>query len=262
LAYRFLSISTQPDKTEYVFQRLYEIPKVFEVYRLGLRPSLSAVVTLKTVEELAQVKQSITKLPFVLGASIEVWTGVRNIPENLLILPLQEAAIKTANTSVKTKSDQVRRPIKIDKINVQIIEKLATDGRMPFRKIAEELEISTDTVVRRYEKLKRNGDLKVIIQINPTKIGYYAFAIFNVACTSQDGLPNRVEALAKIPDVNFILKTSGNFDFVISVMIRDIKQLITIQEEIASTPGVTNMKIAVAKMFNVWPLPREIISTF
>ena len=82
-----------------------------------------------------------------------------------------------------------------------------------------------------------------------------------MAFTSQNGVSDRVEALAKIPDINFILKTSGNFDFMISLMIRDIEQLTAIQEEIASMPGVTNMEIAVAKSFSVWPLPREFIST-
>ena len=31
---------------------------------------------------------------------------------------------------------------------------------MPFKTIATELGVSTDTVVRRYERLKKNGDLR------------------------------------------------------------------------------------------------------
>src|SRR3989304_10503003 len=252
-----ISINTQPLKADHVFQLVHKIPQVFEVHRVGINPSLAAVVTLKTIEELDQVTQSIKNVPFVLGVDSKVWTGIKNIPENLSILPPPESAIKKDNKSGKTKSDRGRKASKVDKTDAQIIEKLATNGRMPFRKIAEELKVSTDTVVRRYERLKRNGYLKVVIQINPTKIGYDAFAIFNVAFTSQNGVSDRVEALAKIPDVNFILKTSGNFDFMISLMIRDIEQLTAIQEEIASMPGVTNMEIAVAKSFSVWPLPRE-----
>jgi Lrp/AsnC family transcriptional regulator, regulator for asnA, asnC and gidA len=248
-------ITTQPQEADTVLQLVHEIPQVFDVYQVGVNPSLAAMATLKTMEELDQIKQSIKQLPFVLGVDTRVWTGIRNTPENLSILPLQEIDVKTDNGRGRT-------PSKIDETNAKIIEKLATNGRIPFRKLAAELKISTDTVVRRYERLKENGDLKVIIQINPAKIGYYAFAIFNVAFISQGGLTDRAEALAKIPDINFIIKTSGNFDFMISVMIKDIKQLTTIQEEIASMPGVTNMEIAVAKLFDVWPLSREFISTF
>jgi hypothetical protein len=45
-------------------------------------------------------------------------------------------------------------------------------------------------------------------------------------------------------------------------MVRDIEQLTAIQEEIAAIPGITNLETNVEKLFNVWPLPREFISTF
>ena len=257
-----ISINIQPHKVNDVLQLIYKIQQVFSVHQVGVSPSLTAWVTLKTIEELDEVKQSIKKLPFVLGVDTRVWTGIRNTPENLSVLQVLETAVRTDNASVKTKSDHGKKSCTVDEIDFQIVEKLATNGRMPFRKIAEELKISTDTVVRRYEKLKRNGNLRVVIQINPTKIGYYALAIFNVALVSQEDLSDRIEAIAKIPDVNFILKTSGSFDFKISMLIRDLKQLIEIQEEIATMPEVTNVEMAVAKSFSVWPLQREFISTF
>ena len=182
------------------------------------------------------------------------------MPENLSILTPQETALKTDNENRKTKSNLEKTAAKIDEIDKQIIEKLAANARMPFMKIAKAMKVSTDTVVRRYERLKQHGDLKVVIQINPIKIGYYA--TFSIAFISQDSLVDSTEALAKIPDINNIIKTSGNFDYTISLMVRDIEQLTTIQEEIVNIPGITNMEIAVEKLFNVWPLPREFISTF
>ncbi|MGA3289728.1 MAG: hypothetical protein ABSD42_05770 [Candidatus Bathyarchaeia archaeon] len=44
-------------------------------------------------------------------------------------------------------------------------------------------------------------------------------------------------------------------------MVRDIEQLTATQEEIVGMPGVTNMETNVEKLFSVWPLPREFIST-
>ena len=118
---------------------------------------------------------------------------------------------------------------------------------MPFKKIAKELKVSTDTIIRRYEKLRRSGDLKVVAQINPTKIGYHAFAIFNVDF-SQENLPETIiQTLSKIPDINIIIKTSGSFDYTISLLIRDIQQFVTTQEIIANMPGVKNMKTSYRK---------------
>jgi Lrp/AsnC family transcriptional regulator for asnA, asnC and gidA len=255
-------IYTQPHKADHVLQLVHKIPQVFDVYSVGINPSLVAIVVMKNIEELDQVKQSIKKLPFISGVDTKVWTGVRNMPENLSILTPQETALKTDNENRKTKSNLEKTAAKIDEIDKQIIEKLAANARMPFMKIAKAMKVSTDTVVRRYERLKQNGDLKVVIQINPIKIGYYAYATFSIAFISQDSLVDSIEALAKIPDINNIIKTSGNFDYTISLMVRDIEQLTTIQEEIVNIPGITNMEIAVEKLFNVWPLPREFISTF
>ncbi len=256
-----IHIYTHPDKADSTLELASKIPQVFAVYHMGINPSLAAIVIMKNIKELDQVKQSIKQLPFILGVDTKVWTGIRNMPDNLSVLTLQEATVKTDNENVNAKNVVEKLAIKIDEIDSRIIEKLATNARMPFKTIATELGVSTDTVVRRYERLKQNGDLKVVVQINPTKIGYYAYATFKIAVISQDNLPDKLESLAKIPDVNNILRTSGNFDYMISLMVRDIEQLTAIQEEIVGMPGVTNMEINVEKLFSVWPLPREFIST-
>ena len=255
-------IFTQPHKANQVFELIQKMPQVFDVYHIGINPSLITTAVMKNLDELDQVKQSIKKLPFILGVDTQVWTGVRNMPDNLSVLTFQKAALKTVNENKKIERSLEKTVDKIDEIDRQIIEKLAANGRMPFSRIANALKVSTDTVVRRYERLKQNGDLRVVIQINPTKIGYYAFARFSIAFISQDSLANTIEALAKIPDIINIIKTSGNFDYTVTLMIRDIEQLTAIQEEIANIPDITHMEIAVSKLFNVWPLPREFISTF
>ncbi len=66
----------------------------------------------------------------------------------------------------------------------QIVGKLAVEGRASFSKIAREMELSTDTVVKRYHKLKEKGAMKVSIQINPNKIGYTSILDFNIAFTT------------------------------------------------------------------------------
>ena len=256
-----IDIYTQPDKADSLLELASKIPQVFAVYRIGINPCLVAIVIMKNINELDQVKQSIKKLPFILGVDTKVWTGIRNMPDNLSVLTLQEATVKADNEKGNAKNVVEKLAIKIDEIDSRIIEKLATNARMPFKTIATELGVSTDTVVRRYERLKQNGDLKAVVQINPTKIGYYAYATFKIAVISQDNLLDKLESLAKIPDVNNILRTSGNFDYMISLMVRDIEQLTAIQEEIVGMPGVTNMEINVEKLFSVWPLPRELIST-
>ncbi len=257
-----IHIMAQPFETGKIFGLIRKIPQVYAVHSTTINPNISVIVILKTIDELDEVKQSITRIPSILGVTTTVWTGIRNTPENLSVLSSRE----TDNSKIESKMEKTRREryvkTEIDQVDSQIIEKLAVNGRRPFKKIAEELNISTDTVARRYERLKRNRDLRVVIQINPAKIGYDAFAIFNMAFISQDGLSNYMETLAKMPDINFILKTSGDFDCRVSVMLKDINQLTTIQEAFMNISGIVKMELAVGKAFGAWPLPKELISTF
>jgi Lrp/AsnC family transcriptional regulator, regulator for asnA, asnC and gidA len=249
----YLEIKSSKEKQ--VLELVKKIPQFLYVYNIGIHPGLAALLILKNIEELEGIKELIKKMPYILGFEIIVLLGIRTSPENLSILSSQDDPAKKYNIIAQ------KRKIEIDKIDTEIIERLAANGRVTFREIADELKISTDTIKKRYTKLKQNGDIKVVIQIDPTKIGYSAFAIFNLAF-SEENSPSYILDLAKIPDVNFVIKTSGSFDVMLSLMICNIQQLIAVQEKIASMPGLIYMQITLGKLFNVWPLPREFTSTF
>lgn len=251
-------IFTEPHKDGQVRELVLRLPHILDVYRVGLNPSLSAIVVMKNIQELDSVKQAIKELPFVLGVDARVWTGIRNNPHNLSVLNFENSNDKSVTDA---KREAEKAPTKIDELDAQIIEKLAANARMPFKDIARQLKVSTDTIIRRYEKLKRNGHLKVVIQIDPRKIGYNALAMFNLTF-SQESLDNYTETLSRIPDVNFVNKNSGEFDYMLSLMVKDIQQLTAVQQYIGSISGVTNMKMSVSKCFSAWPLPREFISSF
>ena len=132
--------------------------------------------------------------------------------------------------------------IEIDDIDKAIINKLALNGRMPFAEIANPLGVSKETIARRYEKLKQNGDLKVVVQIDPNKIGYYAFGIFNFSF-SQEALADNIEKISKTPDVNRIIKSAGYQDLTFTLMIRDINHFIEMQDEMATLPNITKIDV-------------------
>jgi DNA-binding Lrp family transcriptional regulator len=248
-------LKIKPNKEKQVLELVYKIPQFLYVYNIGIHPGLAALLIMKNIEELEEIKQLIKKMPYILGFEIIVLLGIRTSPENLSILSSQDDPTEKDKIVIR------KRKTKIDKIDTEIIEKLAINGRATFKEISKELKVSTDTISKRYAKLKQNGDLKAVIQIDPTKIGYSAFAIFNLAF-SEENSPNHILDLAQIPDVNFVIKTSGNFDFMLSLMISNMQQLIAVQEQIASTSGLIDMQITLGRLFNVWPLPREFTSTF
>jgi uncharacterized linocin/CFP29 family protein len=79
---------------------------------------------------------------------------------------------------------------------------------------------------------------------------------------SLSGLSDSVvEALAKIPDVIIITKTSGDFDLQLTAVVRDINQSFALQDEIARICGITKMEVSARKVPDRWPTPQQYIST-
>jgi DNA-binding Lrp family transcriptional regulator len=215
---------------------------------------------LKNIEELELVQKLIYNLPFVLEIETAIWMGKRTVPENLSVFETK-LPISNGLTENLKKNKITKKETEIDEIDKALIDNLALNGRMPFEGIAKPLGVSTETIARRYEKLKQNGDLKVVIQIDPTKIGYYAFALFQLSF-SKGVLTENIEKLSVTSDVNFIIKAAGYFDLEFTLMIRDINHFLEIQEQMVTLPHIAHMEVYVSRMFYPWPLQKEIISTF
>ncbi len=254
-----LRIQVQRGKIDPTIKAVNKIPKVIHAFRSAVQQAVLTEVALKNIGELEAVQKIIQSQPYVLGTDVTIWTGMRNTPENLSIFHTEKQLAKrpiqeTAPQRRKTENE-------IDDIDRAIINKLALNGRMPFADIANPIGVSTETIVRRYEKLRENGDLKVVVQIDPTKIGYYAFGIFNFSF-SQEALAINIEKISKTPDVNRIIKSAGYQDLTFTLMIRDINHFIEVQEEMAVLPNITKIDFRIARMLCPWPLQREFISTF
>lgn len=224
--------------------------------------NVRAFATLKEITDLDHVKQAIKRRIPIIGLKTYLWTDVRNIPENMsftrALYPNESYEYES-----KVKIHPPMGKIGMDDLDIQIANKLAINGRTSFTEIAKDAGVSTDTIVKRYHKLIRNKAMKVSIQINPKKIGYNAILDLNIAFSSPGNLSGTVvEALAKIPDVIIITKTSGDYDLQLTAMVRDIEHSFTIEEQIASVPGITKIETSARKIPKKWPTPRQYLSTF
>ena len=224
--------------------------------------NVRAVATLNDLNELDQIKQAIKRKLPVMGLKTYIWTDVRNFPENLDLIRTPKNDSENNECPSKGILHTPIDRIEIDELDRQIMEKLTANGRASFTQIAQEIGTATDTIVKRYHKLKKNGTLKVTIQINPNKIGYNVILDFNIAFALSGNLGTAIESLAKIPDVIIITKTSGDYDLQLTAMIRDIQQSLSIQDEIARISGVTKIEVSTRRIPNKWPTSRQHISTY
>ena len=206
-------------------------------YSRGVKGNLDVVIILKTLEQLNDIKDAIKRHFSILEMRTAIWTDVKEMNQNLAITSAdkkkEEAEI---NYQVNTQKKSNSQTMVIDEIDKKIADKLSENGRVSMETLGREIGLSSAAAKRRYEKLKKNGVLKVTIQVNPIKMGYRALCVF-FTVTSHENSFLIIEKISKIPDVISIMKTTGDYDLQIWAMVKDIDQLLSIQEEIGKISG-------------------------
>ena len=257
-----LLISVDAQQIDQTMEFIEKITEVRAYRQYNSVYNVRAVATLRDLNELDHIKQIIKRRLPTIGLKTYIWTGVRNIPENLNLTGTLKDSRESYPRNLNKLCQRQNEHVSIDELDKQIVEKLTLNGRSSFTQIAKEIGVSTDTVVKRYHRLREEGAIKVSIQINPNKIGYNSIFDFNIAFMNLNGFSNSVvEELAKIPDIIIITKTSGDFDLQVTAMIRDIAQSFAIQDEIARICGITKIEVSSRKIPERWPTPQQYIST-
>jgi len=143
--------------------------------------------------------------------------------------------------------------MKLDKIDFTILEMLIKDARTSFREIARKLQVSPDTISKRFEKLKKEGvivDSTVII--NPEKVGYSFTARFGIDVKPSYS-SQVLEELIKIPSVIIASKLVGKYDLISIVVVKSFQHLCELRENILEMPYVdkveTSMWINTMKLY-------------
>jgi Lrp/AsnC family transcriptional regulator for asnA, asnC and gidA len=129
-------------------------------------------------------------------------------------------------------------------LDKEIVDYLTENARVSFRKIAQETDKSTDTIINHYNSLMESGDIRgstVVVDID--KIGYQGIAAFEIDVSNIGDINSDtiLETLIKKPNVIVATKTVGEHDILILTVIHDLKHYQEISVEIAQIPGVKNI---------------------
>ncbi len=140
----------------------------------------------------------------------------------------------------------------MDELDVAIIDKLTADARMSFRKIAKELNVSPDTIVKRYSSLQRQGVIRgSTIVLNSRKIGYHAMVVLlidvfpshiSTAQTPPVDSTQILEKLIRMPNIIVATKSVGDHDLLAIGVVRGFEHLASVKNEIARMPGVRDIQ--------------------
>jgi DNA-binding Lrp family transcriptional regulator len=100
----------------------------------------------------------------------------------------------------------------LDDIDRALVHALHIDGRAPFARIAEVLEVSTQTVTRRYQRLRREAGLRVVGLTTPDQDIDSRWLVRLTAAPTTAG--DVARSLARRADTSWVRLTSGGTEIV------------------------------------------------
>ena len=106
----------------------------------------------------------------------------------------------------------------IDKNSLAIIKHLR-DGRKSYKKIAQDLCVSENTVRTRVQKLRDEGVLDISGLVNPESIEGHRVVLVGVKLQSMD-LVNKGEEFSNLKGVVSVSVVTGRFDLILIVLLK------------------------------------------
>ena len=121
-------------------------------------------------------------------------------------------------------NDAINQTAKRDSMNIDethiAIMKLLKDGRRSFKKIAEELSITENTVRARVRRLQEEGVLDVTGLVNPESLKGHRVVIVGMNI-SHVNLVEKGEEISKLKGVVSVSVVTGRYDLIVQVLFKE-----------------------------------------
>jgi DNA-binding Lrp family transcriptional regulator len=135
--------------------------------------------------------------------------------------------------------------VKIDEINFKIIRALQKDARTNFVDIARDCGVSTDTISKRFRKMKKAGIIRgTTILLNPKSFGYECVGSLGVN-VSYPHLMTVVELIQKIPEIVICTTSMGKNDIFCIAVLKNVGRLSQVKDLIKGHPAVREVTTSI-----------------
>lgn len=125
----------------------------------------------------------------------------------------------------------------LDDVSKAIIEQLQEDGRRSYAAIGKAIGLSEAAVRQRVQRLVETGIVQIVAVTDPLQVGFTRQAM--VGLRADGDLSALADALADLPEVDYVVVTAGSFDLLVEVVCEDDEHMLRLlNESIRSLPGV------------------------
>jgi DNA-binding Lrp family transcriptional regulator len=115
----------------------------------------------------------------------------------------------------------VERSVVLDALDRHLLQALQLDGRAPFRRIADVLDVSENTVARRYRRLRAEG-LRIVARTVPERLGETSW--FLRIQSTPDATVQLAEAIARLPESSYVSVDAASTQIHCGIVTPDIDE--------------------------------------
>lgn len=132
----------------------------------------------------------------------------------------------------------------LDDVGKAIVEQLQEDGRRAYATIGRAVGLSEAAVRQRVQRMQDAGIMQVVAVTDPLQLGFRRQAMIGV--TVDGDIESVADALAELPEVDYVVITAGRFDLLVEAVCEDDEHLLAlVGRRIRALPGVRNTEIFV-----------------
>ena len=134
----------------------------------------------------------------------------------------------------------------LDEVDVQLLSLLQQDGRITNADLAKSVGLSPPSVLQRVRVLEKAGLIKGYFGLlDPDKLGLRitALAMISLSLHQEQPIERFRRSINEIPEVLECYHVSGEFDFLLKIVVKDIRsyeQLI--RERLSKIKGIQQIK--------------------
>jgi Lrp/AsnC family transcriptional regulator, regulator for asnA, asnC and gidA len=125
----------------------------------------------------------------------------------------------------------------LDSTAKAIIEQLQADGRRSYAAIGQAVGLPEAAVRQRVQRLIDAGVMQIVAVTDPLQVGFPRQALIGVRADGDTRVV--ADALARLPEVDYVVSTAGGFDVLAEVVCEDDAHLHDLlNSTIRAIPGV------------------------
>jgi Lrp/AsnC family transcriptional regulator for asnA, asnC and gidA len=143
----------------------------------------------------------------------------------------------------------------LDDLNKRIIERLQRDGRISYAALAKVVGLSEAAVRQRVQRLLDAGVMQIVAVTDPLTLGFARQVMIGLRV--EGDMRSVADALAKIPEVDYVVICAGGYDLLAELVCTDDEHLLKLlNDTIRAIPGVitteTFVYLKLAKQTYAW----------